>query len=193
MSTMGGEDDRADAPAVAGFWAADAVAVATPVAVGGAAGRVASDRLGISGELVITHRAIGFLGLLESFSNRLLAVPVALFQFEQRPEGIGLHDRVAFEGEVADAVAIAFNHRDAQLDPPRIAIGRVAEVLQLGRADLREDEAFLAILFDDPLGVFFEQVFLVGAAAGNPGPGPAFLVLLHRALQRAVAERACCP
>ena len=69
---------------------------------------------------------------------------------------VGLDDRVALEVEVADSVTLPLDNRHAQFDPPRGAVFRVAEVLQLGRADLGEDVALLTVSLDDPLGIFLE-------------------------------------
>ena len=98
-------------------------------------------------------------------------------------------DLVAVERDLADAVALAFGERDAQLDPARVLVLGVFERLDLRLPDARLDVALFAVVGFDLLGVFFELRFLEGAAAGDPREEPLGLGLLHLAFQLAVAER----
>ena len=91
--------------------------------------------VGVAGELEVAAGAVHFPRFLEPLADLLLAVELALVDLEKRPQVVALHDRVAVEAEVADPVAVAFGDRNAQVDQPRLLVVRIADDLQLRRAD----------------------------------------------------------
>ena len=142
----------------------------------------------VAGELPVAAGAIELARHLHALPDLLLAVVVALVHFEQLPQHFGLDHRVAVEREAADAIAIALGDRHLQLDVAGLPVLGVVEDLDLGRADARGDVALVAVVLGDPLGVFLELGFLIGAAPGDPGEPVLGLVLLHLLFKRAVAE-----
>src|SRR4029453_14220638 len=90
--------------------------------------------------------------------------------------------------ELADAITFALGNRNPQLNPPRLAVGRVLEHLHLGLRDANRD---VSLLRGAPHGLFrilFELGFLVRAPTGDERQEPLLLVLLHLAPQLAIAE-----
>ena len=104
--------------------------------------RVVGEReIGIARELPVAAAAVELLGFLEPFANQLVVVIVARVQLEQRTQPFALRHAVAGERQLADLVALAFGHRNLQLDEPGLGVLGVLEDLQLGLADVRLDVA----------------------------------------------------
>ena len=161
---------------------------------------VARLEVGIAGELEVAARAVHFARLLEALADALLGVVLARLHLEERLQEVGLDDRVARDVEGADLVARALGDGNPQLDPARLLVAGVAEHLELGHADVRADVPVVAVVLDDLLGVLVELRFLVGALVADQRHDPhrkvdgvlkaaALAVLLHLALERAVANR----
>ncbi len=142
----------------------------------------------VARELHVPAGTVRFLRLLQSVTNVLLAVPLALFDLEHRAKRFALDDGVALEVEIANAIPGSFGDGYPQLNPARLAVLRVLERLDLGIADARAHVALLAIVPRHHFRVRFVLVFLVGGAPEDRDDPLLCLVFLHLARQGAVAE-----
>src|SRR6185436_2727573 len=100
-------------------------------------------------ELEVAETAVALARLDQALANRLVRVPVARLQLEERLEEFGLDNLVAVELQDADAIARALIDRDVQLHPAGFLVGGVFEDLDLGLADARANVALVAVVLDD--------------------------------------------
>ena len=89
-----------------------------------ALGRVQELHVRETGELEVAAAAVDLARLLEALADVLLRVALAGLQLEERLQELGVDDLVAVELDLADAIAVAFGDRDAQLHPARFLVRR---------------------------------------------------------------------